>query len=262
MSKVVVVTGASSGIGLAIAQNFESLGYTVYSFSRNAPSDENIHFIPCDVSDFESVLHAFSSLIDKEGEIDILVNNAGMGISGAIEYAPQQDIKRIVDVNLLGVVNCCQVALPYLRESKGIILNISSLGAEFTIAFQAMYSATKSAVLAFSTALRNEVRPCGVRVSCLLPGDVKTDFTKNRIKKETPETVYSQREKRSVAYMEKCEQSGMPASKIAKKVVKICNKKHPPVSFTVGVQYKLARFAYRILPQKLVNKILYSMYGK
>ena len=262
MSKVVVVTGASSGIGLAIAQNFESLGYSVYSFSRKAPSDKNIHFISCDVSDIESVQKAFESLLDKEKQIDILINNAGMGISGAIEYAPQQDIKRIIDVNLLGVVNCCQIALPYLRESKGMILNVSSLGAEFTIAFQSMYSATKSAVLAFSTALRNEVRPCGVRVSCLLPGDVKTDFTKNRIKQETPETVYSEREKRSVGYMEKCEQNGMPASKIAKKVVKVCNQKHPPVSFTVGVPYKLARFAYRILPQKLVNKILYSMYGK
>lgn len=262
MSKVVVVTGASSGIGLAIAQQFVEKGYSVYSFSRSEPKDNKIHFIPCDVSDRNSVETAIKSLIDKEGKLDILVNNAGMGISGAMEYEPPEDIQKIIDVNLLGVVNCCTLALPYLRESKGIIVNISSLGAEFTIAFQAMYSATKSAVLAFSTALKNEVRPYGVRVTCVLPGDVKTDFTKNRVKHEQQNSIYTEREKRSVEYMEKCESNGLAPEKMAKKICAVAGKKNPPVSFTVGFSYKLLRFANRILPQKLVNFILYRLYGK
>ena len=262
MNKVVVVTGASSGIGLAVAEKFLDKGYCVYSFSRTKPKNENIKHISCDVGNREAVENAFKKLIELEGTLDILVNNAGMGISGAMEYASQNDIEKIVKINFLGVVNCCTTALPYLRQSKGMIVNISSMGAEFTIAFQAMYSATKAGVLAFSTALKNEVRPLGVRVTCILPGDVKTDFTANRVKTENTETVYSKREKRSVEYMEKCEQNGMPASKIANKICKIAERKNPPVSFTVGIQYKLFRFAYRLLPQKLINYILYQLYGK
>lgn len=262
MSKVVVVTGASSGIGLAIAEQFVEKGYCVYSFSRNEPQNSDINFISCDVSDSVSVETAFSQLIDTEGGLDILVNNAGIGISGAIEHAPVVDIQKITEVNFLGVVNCSKAALPYLRESKGMIINIASLAAEFTIAFQAMYSATKAAVLAFSTALKNEVRPYGVRVTCILPGDVKTDFTKNRIKHTEEDSLYLEREERSVMYMEKCETNGLPPIKIAKKICAISNRKNPPVSFTVGFSYKLLRFANRILPQRLVNYILYRLYGK
>lgn len=262
MSKVVVVTGASSGIGLAIAKKFVENGHIVYSFSRGAPNDDSIKFIHCDVSKREIVESAFKELIAKEGKIDILINNAGMGISGAMEFEPQADIQKIIDVNFLGVVNCCSVALPHLRESKGTIINISSMAAEFTIAFQTMYSATKSAILAFSTALKNEVRPFGVRVSCVLPGDIKTGFTANRIKSDAEKTPYSEREKRSVEYMEKCEQNGIAPEKIARKICKVAEKKNPPVSFTYGFSYKLIRLANRLLPQKLINYILYRLYGK
>lgn len=262
MNKVVVVTGASSGIGLAIAQNFVEKGYCVYSFSRTEPKDEQIKFIPCDVSKRESVDKAFSQLIEKEGVLDILVNNAGMGISGAMEFEPQADIEKIIDVNFLGVVNCCSSALPYLRESKGLIMNVSSLAAEFATPFQAMYSATKMAIIAFSNALKNEVRPFGVRITCALPGSVKTGFTDSRIKNDKVETPYTKRENRSVEYMEKCEIEGVSPQKIAKVICKKAERKNPPLSFAIGFPYKIARLAYRIFPQKFVSFVLYQIYGK
>ncbi len=184
-----------------------------------------------------------------------------MGISGPVEFEPAEDIEKIIDVNLLGVVNCSAVALPYLRKSNGLILNISSIASEYAIPFQALYTATKAGVKEFSVALKNEVRPLGVRVSCLLPGDVKTDFTKNRVKAQV-DSVYRERVERSIAKMEHDEENGMTPEAIAKAVVKVIGKKNPPATFTVGFSYKLLRVLKRFLPQKFINYILYQMYGK
>lgn len=263
MNKVIAITGASSGIGLAIAQMLVEKKYTVYCLARNKPTDERINFIYCDVSNRDTIEFSISQIIEEQGRLDCIVNNAGVGISGPVEYEPADDIERIINVNLLGVVNSSAVALPHLRESKGMIVNISSVASEYPIPFQALYTATKEGVKGFSLALKNEVRPLGVRVTCLLPGDVKTDFTKNRVKaNEEQDTVYRERVERSVARMEKDEQNGMSPWDIAAAVCKVIEKKNPPTTFTVGAQYKLLRFLKRILPEKFINYILFKMYGK
>lgn len=263
MSKVIVITGASSGIGLATAQALLQKEYTVYCLSRSAPNEKNLKHIKCDVTNRDEITSAFKQIFENEKQIDVVINNAGMGISGPVEFEPQEDIDRIINVNFGGMTKVSAVAMPYLRQSKGVLLNVSSMASEFPIPFQTLYSATKAAVQNFSMALANEVRPYGVRVCCLLPGDVKTEFTKNRVKApDEKQNVYSKRVESSVARMEKDEQNGMPASAIAKKVAKVIEKKHPPVCFTVGTQYKLFRFLKRIVPTGLFNKILYSMYGK
>lgn len=263
MNKVVVITGASSGIGLACAVEFAGLQNKVYCLSRTAPKNANINFIKCDVTNRSEIENAFLEIEKNEGKIDIVINNAGMGISGAVEFEPQEDIDKIIDINFNGMVKVSAVALSYLRKSNGTLLVVSSLASEFPIPFQALYSATKAAVQNFSMALANEVRPYNVKVCCILPGDVKTDFTKNRVKApDKNENVYSQRVARSVKRMEKDEQSGLLPKVIAKKIVKVANKKNPPVCFTVGFKYKLFRAVKRLVPTKLFNKILYLMYGK
>ncbi len=263
MKKVIVITGGSSGIGLAIAQQLVEKGYLIYSLSREKPSDDRLKFIACNVAERDSVYFALTTVIDEVGKIDGIINSAGIGISGAVEREPAEDIERILDVNLLGTINVCACALPFLRETKGFIINISSIAADFPLPFQALYTATKAGVKEFSLALRNEMRPLGVRVSCLMPGDVKTNFTKNRTKAEPEhDEIYGERNKRSVMRMEQDETNGMSAHEIAAATCKVIEKKNMPATFTVGAKYKLFRFLKRIVPESLFLKILYNMYAK
>ena len=263
MNKVVVITGANSGIGLACAKAFLEQGDIAYCLARHSPSDNNIKYQYCDVTNRDHIKHALEEIHKAEGHIDIVVNNAGMGISGATEYEPVEDIQKIIDINLVGVINVCSLALPYLRQTKGRIINIGSLASIFPIPFQSLYSTTKAGVLSFSMALQNEIRPSGILVSCVLPGDVKTNFTANREKTEIKDDpVYGDRVRKSISKMEHDEQNGMPASKVAKVVLKCANKRRPPVVVSVGWQYKLFRGLTRIVPTRLMQWILHQMYSK
>ena len=166
------------------------------------------------------------------------------------------------DVNFFGSFEVIQVALPYLRKQKqSKIINITSLAGEFPIPFQAFYSASKAALNNFSWALQNEVKPFGISVCALMPGDVKTGFTSQR-KKNTQTTIeYGARVKKSVSVMEKDEQNGMPPIEIAKKVQTLIKKKRMPIQVTVGFKYKVLLFIKRLFSSTFVNKILGSMYG-
>ena len=186
-----------------------------------------------------------------------------MGISGATEYEPEQDIQKIINVNLIGVINVCSLALPYLRETKGRIINIGSLASVFPLPFQSLYSVTKAGVLSFSLSLQNEIKPSGIKVSCVLPGDIKTNFTANRQKTEVQnDTIYGQRVSNSVARMEKDEQNGMAPDSVAKVIIKCIYKKRPPLVISVGAKYKLLRWLTRIVSTRTMNSILYQMYSK
>lgn len=145
-----------------------------------------------------------------------MINNAGMGISGSVENTSERDFDSISDVNFKGTYNCIRFGLPLLRQSKGRLVNVSSVAGAIAIPYQAFYSATKAAVLSLSDALRNEVRPFGVKVLAVLPGDVKTCFTESR-RKNADEGVYAAYAENSVKVMEKDEQQGMSAAYAAKK---------------------------------------------
>ncbi len=261
--KVVVITGASSGIGLATASLLAENGFEVFSLSRSAPADKNIRHISCDITDREALQGAFDTIIKESGGIYAVVNNAGMGISGPVEFAPWEDVDRIIQTNFSAVAHICAIALPWLRKSQGRIVNLSSLAAEFPVPFQALYSSTKAAVKNFSLALANEVRPFGIKISCILPGDTKTNFTQNRVKACLDSSnVYNQRTCKNVGKMEKDEQNGMEPIHIARLILKCLTKKHPPLVKTVGFKYKILRAAKRVVTTKTLNSVLYSMYGK
>ena len=257
---VVVITGGSSGIGLESSKLYASKGHKVYSLNRRPLDIENVNYIKCDISDSDQIESAIKEIVSREKRIDILVNNAGMGISGAIETHNEEDIKRILDINLLGLINVTRISLPYLRESKGMVVNISSVAGPISIPYQTMYSVTKSAVLAFSTGLRNEVRPFKVRVTSVLPGDTKTGFTDAR-KKNSDDSVYSSRVNKSVERMEKDETNGVPASKVAKKIYKVSLKKNPNTYYVVGTSYRLLVYLSRVLPKRFVNWLIFKIYG-
>lgn len=258
---IVVITGATSGIGEATALYLENKGYTIYSVARTIKDEPNINYVQADLTKPNQVAAAIDHIIKVAGRIDVLINNAGMGTSGAMEYQPSSAIDKIIDVNIKGMITITNLVIPYLRESQGRIINIGSIAGELPIPFQTMYSLTKSAVHSYSLALANELKPFKIKVTCVMPGDTKTNFTKNREKIDTNQ-LYNERIERSVSRMEKDEANGCSPVIISRVIYRSLKKKNPPLKIAVGFTYKLFLFLNRILPTRFVNYILYQMYSK
>ena len=257
--KVCVITGASGGIGAAAAERFSKAGYAVYGLSRRPGADPAVTYLACDVSDDASVRAAFADILGREpGGPAVLVCNAGMGISGATAAATEDDIARIFGVNCFGVFRCVREAK--LREGASVVI-VSSAAAVFPIPFQGYYSATKAALNAYALALRTELAMQGIRVSAVMPGDVRTGFTDARVKSEADAALYGGRISKSVAVMERDERHGMPPSAVAKVILAQAEAKNPRPLRAVGAQYKLFLVLEKLLPTRLLCYIIGKMYG-
>lgn len=223
---------------------------------------EEFDSISADVTDRAAVFAAVEEVKARYGRIDVLVNNAGMGISGSVEDTAYADARAIFDVNFFGALNLIQAVVPVMRDSGGgTIINMSSVAGELSIPFQSFYSATKAAVLSLSQALRSEVAPFNIKVTALLPGDVKTDFTSSRRKNAQNNPAYAGRVERSVAVMERDERGGLPPEAIARTAVRLANSKNPPVKASGGKKYALFLLLAKILPSRLVSYIIGKMYA-
>lgn len=253
--RVAVITGANGGIGLAAAKTFLKDGYIVYGIARRPYTGGDFTCFSADVRDFDAIEGALKEIYGREGRIDVLVNNAGMGIAGAMEEASIPRIREITDINLTALCVLCKLAVPYLKETCGRIINVSSVGGIMPLPYQAMYSATKAGVEVFSRALANELKPYKIKVTAVLPGDTQTGFTSARICEGENAAA-----KKSVAKMAEDEKHGKPPESVAKVMLKAANKKRPPLRVTVEASYKLLVFLQRVLPVKLVNWIIYKMY--
>ena len=263
MDKVVILTGGTSGIGLATARALRGAGYTVYEFSRRPGADTPNH-LSVDVTDDAAVKAAVEAVIEKEGRVDILINNAGFGISGAMEFTDPADAHRLMEVNLFGMDNAIRAALPHMRAARGgRIVNISSVAGVFAIPFQAWYSISKSAVRSLTMALANEVDPFGIQVTSVMPGDIHTGFTAARRKSETGDDVYGGRIARSVARMEKDETNGMAPEDAARTIVRVAlQKRKVKPYYAIGFSYRFLVLLDRLLPCRPVRWLLFQLYGK
>lgn len=259
MNKVAVVTGGSGGIGRAAAARLSSDGFRVYELSRRGVSGGGVIHITVDLCSEEQVKAAAERIFDEEGRIDLLINNAGYGISGPAETTDPETAKAMFDVDFFGVLRAVRAFAPYLKMTRGRIINISSVAAVMPIPFQSFYSCAKSAVNTLTMALANELRPFGVTVCALMPGDVRTGFTDNRIKLEGE--GYGEAQRRAVAAMEKDERAGMTPEYIASRISKLANKKRVAPLYTAGRKYALFVFIKRLLPDSVVNFVLGKMYG-
>lgn len=260
--KIAVVTGASKGIGLEIAKMLLGRDYTVYGLARRPGADDGVCWISCDVTDRQSVEKVFSRILEKEDRIDLLVCNAGIGISGAAEFAPQEDYRRQMEVNFDGAVDCVQQAAPLMRKQKsGRIVFISSLAAIFPLPFQSFYSASKAALNAFSDSLGIEMAPFGVQTCTMMLNDVKTEFTDNRRKTAVGDDIYGGRISASVEKMEKSERSGMAPSDVAKTLGKLLDRRKLPSHKIVGASNEFLGLLFRILPADVMLKLLGKIYG-
>ena len=182
--KVAIVTGASKGIGLATVQALLARGAAVAGWARSAPENfthDRFQFFECDVQDEHSITKAFTNTQRGLGpEIYVLVNNAGLGIMGDVDGFRTEDWKTMFDTNVLGTFLCTRAVLPQMKlQHAGHVVNVASLAGTTGTAGMSGYCATKFAVRGFSDALFKEVRPAGIRVTCVMPGSVETHFNGN-----------------------------------------------------------------------------------
>ena len=261
--KTIIVTGASSGIGRYTAELLSKNGHTVYDFSRRDIPINNVTHLKVDVTDENCVKEAVKSVYEKEGRLDIVINCAGYGISGAVEFTDINDAKNQFDVNFFGTVNVNKAVIPYMRKQKtGRIVNISSVAAVAHIPFQTYYSASKAALESYTNALANEVRPFGISVTAIAPGDICTDFTSARKKSFDGDDIYEGRILRSVSSMEKDEEKGMNPETAASYIAKIALKNKVKPVYAIGFQYKFLSVLCKVFPCSFRNRVVGMLYAK
>ena len=264
MQQVIIITGASSGFGKATAEMLSKKGYTVYGLCRRQMQDSTIKYRQCDVCNRENIHTVVEQIVAEQGRVDVLINNAGMGIGGALELATEEEIDLQMGTNFMGCVNMCQAVLPYMRRQRaGKIINLSSIGGLMGLPYQGFYSASKFAIEGFTEALSAEVRGFGIRVCMVEPGDFATGFTGSR--KNSQPTLddpdYGPIFKRSLAIIEKEENGGLQPEVLARRIVRLVEKKDPPLRNVVAnLEQWLSTIIKRVLSGNQMVAILRDYY--
>ena len=262
MGQVVLVTGASSGIGKSIATHLHSSGYHVYGTSRSPK--KYIHDFPfpileLDVTKPESILQFINKINQKETGVDVLINNAGIGITGPVEETSIEALRNNFETNFFGPLTMVQQVLPLMRKrGKGIIINITSIAGYMGLPFRGGYSASKGALNIVSEALRMEVASHGITIFTLAPGDYATDIASRRyhepVKQNSP---YEKPYQKSLDLMNSHVDTGNDPIEIAHKVASLLKKKNPNPHYVVGSFFqKFSLTLKKIIPQKAYEKLL------
>jgi len=263
----VLLTGGSSGIGLATAELFADNGYVVYAASRKPPGDVRvfpgggeIKPVAMDVRDMQSVREALGSVL-MHSDIGIVIHCAGIGIACAGEDCPPDPVKSLMRTNYGGVLQVNSIILPHMRRrGGGLCIITGSVAGVFPIPFQSHYCSSKAALDLYAGALRMELRGYGVKTTLIMPGDTKTGFTgarKYEIDESSP--LYPEC-LRAVKKMEKDELDGRPPASAARAMLKVSARKNPPARKVVGFDYKLLVFFKRLLPDRAIEYILKKIY--
>lgn len=260
-NKVVLITGASSGIGEATAIRLKKAGYIVYAGARRTDKmkhldEQEIFTLKIDVTDDKSMTDAIKKIIDTHGSLDILINNAGYGSYGALEDVPLSEGKYQFEVNVFGMARLTQLVLPYMRaNSYGKIVNISSIGGKTYEQFGSWYHSTKYAVEGLSDCLRLELKNFGIDVIIIEPGGTKTEWTSIAAKKliETSgNTAYGQLVKKYIGFF--TQGGGADPDIIAKEIEKSLIAKNPKARYVAGLGAKPFLFLRKILSDRLYDK--------
>jgi NAD(P)-dependent dehydrogenase (short-subunit alcohol dehydrogenase family) len=261
--KVILVTGASSGIGQRIASFLHEKGYRVYGTSRKPFTSSPFPFVILDVTDQESVDVAVNQIIAQEGRLDVLVNNAGLGIIGALEDTPMEDVYKIFETNVFGILRTCKAVLPIMRHQKsGLIINISSIAGKMGLPYRGIYSASKGAVELLTESLSMETTGMGIKVCSILPGDFATNINQNRVFAPSPENSPY---KKAVDQMNKQvnDEVGNASDPImvAKKVLDLIERKQPGMHYMIGAPLeKLSVQVKKYVTGRQFERILRKFY--
>lgn len=257
MNKIVVITGASSGIGEELKANYQKDGDTVINLSLNAQEDKYNYNV--DVCNRDRVFEVMQKIYNDFGKIDVFVNCAGYGVFGAVELLEEQKCKQIFDVNFYGTLWCCQAVLQYMQRGARII-NISSASALYAVPFRTMYSASKAAVNMLTYGLRMELSGFGIDMTCICPGDIKTNFSKNRDITLDTNNKYGDRIQKSCEHIANSEHKRMDKHKAVKKIYKICTKKRIRPMYIISKKYNFLHFMSRFVSQNAVLNTTNKMF--
>ncbi len=267
--QVIIVTGASSGLGNACATYLGKKGFRVYGTSRNPSAyakkaDEYFELIQMNQADDQSVAKAIASVLAKEGRLDAIVCNAGMGISGSVEDSGLEEIKLQMDTNFMGVVRCVKAVLPSMREAgKGKILVMSSLAGVVGMPFQAFYSSSKYALEGFVESLRFEVRPFGIAATLIEPGDFRTGFTASRrAAASSAEGPYKKLYAAAMGVQIRDETGGHDPVDVARLVHRLLGLGQLKVRYTVGPAFERAAVLIKRLIPARGFEFFYRKYYK
>lgn len=265
MSKVVLITGGSSGIGKAIGEFLKAKGFIVYGTSRSPEKyiDSKIPLLALDVLDTESISKCISQLLEKEGCIDVLVNNAGAGITGPIEEIPEEEMKRNFDTNFFGPINVIKAVLPAMRKQKsGLIINITSIAGYMGLPYRGIYSASKGALELITEAFRMEVKDFSIQMTNVAPGDFATNIASGRYHAPVLEnSPYKEPYGNTLKLMDEHVDSGDDPTLMAQAIYKIIISGNPKVHYKVGAfMQKFSIVLKRILPDKVYEKLLMNHY--
>ncbi len=265
MSKVVLITGGSSGIGKSIGEFLHQKGFVVYGTSRNPEKITNSIFplVALDVRDKQSIVNCVAEVIQKSGRLDIVINNAGVGITGPIEEIPTEEIRNNFETNLFGPIEVMKAVLPQMREQKsGLIINITSIAGYMGLPYRGIYSASKGALELITEALRMEVKSFGIQITNVAPGDFATNIAAGRyhapvIKGSAYEVPYGNTLKEMDSHVD----SGSNPNEMAEAIFSIIKTDKPKVHYKVGAfLQKFSIVLKRILPDTVYEKMLMNHY--
>lgn len=253
--KIAVVTGATSGIGKAIAQKLQAEGVKIINVSKDQTELNYYKNYVCNIADTALLTEVCSDITQSVGKIDFLFCNAGFGIGGSMENANLQDIQTLFNVNLVAQAQMTTLLIPHIKDG-GKIIYTCSLAALLPLPYQACYSASKAALENFGRALATELKPRKIGVCSLLPGDIATGFTDARI----ISTGDSEREKHSVKKAAQAELQGKSPNVVANTALRIIKKRRTPLRVAVCCGNKFLAFATRLMPLKLINFLISKIY--
>ncbi|MBK8601186.1 MAG: SDR family oxidoreductase [Flavobacterium sp.] len=265
MNKVVLITGASSGIGKAIGEFLHQKGFVVYGTSRNLEKITNSVFplITLDVRNSDSIQAAVAKVISISGRLDILINNAGIGITGPLEEIPMEEIKANFDTNFFGPIAVMQAVLPQMREQQtGLIINISSIAGYMGLPYRSIYSASKGALSLVTEALRMEVKSFGIHITDVAPGDFATNIAAGRFHAPViKDSAYEKPYAATLQMMDAHVDSGSNPLEMAAAIYAIIQNPNPKVHYRVGLLLqKFSIVLKKILPDTVYERMLMKHY--
>jgi NAD(P)-dependent dehydrogenase (short-subunit alcohol dehydrogenase family) len=266
MEKVILVTGASSGIGRETVKLFQSKNWRVAATMRAPENSADLQKIAdvetfrLDVTDAESIKAAIGGALEKFGRIDAVVNNAGYALVGAFEAATPEQIEKQFQTNVFGLMNVCREILPvFRRQKRGTIVNVASVGGRVTFPLYSLYNATKWAVEGFSESLQYEVEKFNIRVKIIEPGPIKTDFydRSQDLTRREGLTAYDEFIEKVLPNMKKAGEDAPDGSVVAQTIFEAVTDDSGKMRYTVNTKGML--FARRFLPESLFFKVVKSV---
>jgi NAD(P)-dependent dehydrogenase (short-subunit alcohol dehydrogenase family) len=265
MSKVVLITGGSSGIGKSVGEFLQQKGFTVYGTSRNPERilDSVFPLVALDVRDVNSIREAVAKVIETSGRLDVVINNAGVGITGPLEEIPMEEMKNNFETNFFGPIEVMKAVLPQMRSQKaGLIINITSIAGYMGLPYRGIYSASKGALELITESLRMEVKSFGVHITNVAPGDFATNIASGRFHAPVIQgSAYESAYGNTLKTMDEHVDSGSNPTEMAEAVYKIIQTPEPRIHYKVGVfMQKFSIVLKRILPDKIYEKILMNHY--